>query len=614
VNAGPSVTTPQRRHETAEHVTRAGVTETRDGMRVSWDVPIAMDDGLVLRADVFEPVAPGRYPVILSYGPYAKGLHFEDGYKTAWDIMVRNHPDVVAGTSSRYQSWELVDPEKWVPDDYVVVRVDSRGAGRSPGYIDHWSPRETRDLYHCIEWAAAQGWSSGRIGLAGISYYAVNQWQVAAMRPPHLAAICVWEGFSDYYRDCNYHGGIPCSFLPNWYDMQVINVQHGYGERGHRSRVTGELVCGPETLSLEELQRNRQDLRHEVTSRPLDGAFYREHSVDFSRIRTPLLSCGNWGGNGLHLRGNIEGFVRAASAEKWLEMHGGTHWTGFYTDYGVALQKRFFGYFLKGERNGWEQQPRLQLQVRHPGERFELRHENEWPLARTAWTRYYLDFANRALTREKPAQGGTVSFEALGDGITFLSAPLEEATEITGPSVARLSVSSTTSDADLFIVLQVLDPEGREVTFYGALDPHTPIAQGWLRASHRKLDPALSTFYRPYHTHDEPRALATGEIVDLDIEIWPTCIVVPEGYRLAVAIRGRDYVHSGGAAIKMSNMKQPFTGCGPFVHDVPEMRSPEIFGGRTTLHAGGSREAYVLLPVVPEGSGHAQVPPRGPGP
>lgn len=574
-------------------------TETRDGMRISWDVPITMDDGLVLRSDVFEPLVAGSYPVILSCGPYAKGLHFEDGYKTAWDIMVRNHPDVVAGTSGKYQNWELVDPEKWVPDGYVIVRVDSRGAGRSPGYIDHWSPRETKDLYDCIEWAAAQPWCNGKIGLAGISYYAVNQWQVAALQPPHLAAICVWEGFSDYYRDCNYHGGVPCSFLQNWYDMQVITVQHGYGERGHKSRLTGELACGPITLSEAELRRNRQDLKHEVISRPLDDSFYRGRSVDFSRIKTPLLSCGNWGGNGLHLRGNVEGFVRAASTEKWLEMHGGTHWTGFYTDYGVALQKRFFAFYLKGENNGWDRQPRLQLQVRHPGERFEVRYEHEWPLARTAWTRFYLDLERRTLSKEKPAHSGTLSFEALGDGLMFLSPPLEETTEITGPSVAKLSVSSTTSDADLFLVLQVFGPDQKEVTFYGALDPHTPIAQGWLRASHRKLDPALSTFYRPYHTHDEVQPLTPGDIVALDVEIWPTCLVIPKGYRIGIAVRGKDYIHEGGPAIKMSNMKHPFTGCGPFMHEVPEMRAAELYGGRTTLHVDQERPAYVLLPIIP---------------
>ena len=122
------------------------VSEVRDGMQIDWDMPITMDDGLVLRCDVFRPIKKGRYPVLLSYGPYGKWLHFEDGYKTAWNRMAVKHPDVMAGSTNKYQSWEVCDPEKWVPDGYVCVRVDSRGCGRSPGYVEHWSPRETKGL------------------------------------------------------------------------------------------------------------------------------------------------------------------------------------------------------------------------------------------------------------------------------------------------------------------------------------------------------------------------------------------------------------------------------------------------------------------------------------
>jgi len=132
-------------------------------LRIEWDVPIKMDDGLVLRADIFRP-EEDRHPVILSYGPYAKGLAFQDGYPSAWQRMVAEHPDVAYGSSKQYQSWEVVDPEKWVPEGYACVRVDSRGAGRSPGHIDHFSPRETKDFYDCIEWAGTQAWSSGKVG------------------------------------------------------------------------------------------------------------------------------------------------------------------------------------------------------------------------------------------------------------------------------------------------------------------------------------------------------------------------------------------------------------------------------------------------------------------
>src|SRR5579859_7403400 len=128
-------------------------TELRDGMIIDWDAPIPMDDGVVLRADVFRPAGDGRFPALLTYGPYAKGLAFQDGYPDAWETMAREHPDVVAGSTNLYQNWEVADPEKWVPHGYVCVRVDSRGCGRSPGFVDPFSPRETRDFAACIAWA-----------------------------------------------------------------------------------------------------------------------------------------------------------------------------------------------------------------------------------------------------------------------------------------------------------------------------------------------------------------------------------------------------------------------------------------------------------------------------
>jgi uncharacterized protein len=575
-------------------------SEVRDGMRIDWDVPIRMDDGLVLRADVFRPVKEGKYPAIVSYGPYGKGLAFQEGYKTAWEIMARENPDVLRGTSNQHQNWEVVDPEKWVPDGYACVRVDSRGAGRSPGYLSHNDARENKDFHDCIEWTAAQPWCSGKVGLNGISYYASSQWRAAALQPPHLAAMCVWEGWVDYYRDSVRHGGIACTFRKHWQDMQVKTVQHGRGERGPKSRVTGELVCGPETLSEEELVKNRADMWAGVLQHPLaNDDYYRQRTGDLSKVKTPLLSAANWGGQGLHPRGNFEGFTRAASKQKWLEVHGGSHWAPFYTDYGVKLQKRFFDYFLKGAKNGWDEQPRVQLQVRHPGEKFVERHENEWPLARTKWTKFHLDPDGMRLLPEPAASEKYVAYDAMGDGVTFSTPPLEQETEITGPSALKLWISSATTDADIFAVLRIYDPHGQEVLFQGALDPKTPVGQGWLRASQRKLDPELTLPHRPYHTHDEKQPLKPGQVYELDVEIWPTCIVVPKGYRIALTIRGKDYEHDGAAAT-LSNMKNPMRGCGPFVHDDPEDRPPAIFGGKVTLHVGPQRQSHVVLPVIPK--------------
>ena len=582
-------------------------SDIRDGMSIDWDVSITLDDGLVVRADVYRPLGAGRHPVILTYGPYGKWLHFEDLYTDQWRRMADEHPDVVAGSTNKYQNWEVVDPEKWVPDGYACVRVDSRGAGRSPGFLDLWSAREAQDLAQCVEWSAAQPWSTGKVGLNGISYYAMNQWQAAALQPPHLAAICVWEGAADYYRDLSHHGGILCAFGRAWFPSQVIRVQHGLGKRGYRSRMNGDWVSGPPTLTEEELGAGRRDFWEDCRQNPLaSDEYWRSRMPDWSKVKVPLFSSANWGGQGLHPRGNFEGFVRAASRQKWLEVHGIEHWTHFYTDYGVGLQKKFFGHFLKGEDTGWKKQPKVVLQVRHPGERFVERHESEWPLARTQWTKLYLDPAAQSLARSPVGRNGSVSYAGLGDGVTFLTPPLTRDTEITGPIAAKLFVSAETTDADLFLVLRVLTPNLQEVTFQGALDPHTPIAQGWLRASHRKLDPKLTLPYRPYHTHDEKQPLAPRKVYELDVEIWPTSLVVPAGHRIALTVRGRDYEYSGGPSTGLGTLGAVFTGVGPFRHDDPADRPPQIFGKKVTLHCGPSRRSHVLLPIIPSKSERAK--------
>ena len=572
----------------------------QEGMQIEWDVPITMDDGLVLRADVFRPEQDGRYPVLLTYGPYGKLLHFEDGYKTAWDRMVSQHPDVPANSSNRFQSWEVVDPEKWVPDGYVCVRVDSRGCGRSPGFVDHWSMRETQDFALCVEWAAEQTWSNGKVGLNGISYYAINQWQVAAMQPKGLAAMCVWEGCADFYRDMIRHGGIHCTFLQNWYDMQVKTVQNGLGKRGHRSRMNGDWVSGPETLTDEELGGNRRDIYSEVVTHELDDEFYKSRTPDFSKITVPLLSAANWGGQGLHPRGNFEGYMRAASKDKWLEVHGIEHWTHFYTDYGVGIQKRFFDHFLKGDPVAWKDEPKVRLQVRHPGEKFVERFESAWPIPRTQWTHYHLHGSTSGLDTEPENHDSIRSFRAMSDGLTFLTSPLEKDTEITGPIAMRLAVSSSTDDADLFVVVRAFAPDMKEVVFMGALDPHTPIAQGWLRVSHRKTDPARSLPYRPWHTHDEKQLIKPGQVYPVDIEVWPTSLVVPKGYRIGVSVRGQDYVYTGGSGGRLSNMKNEFRGCGPFLHDDPRDRPMSRYGGTTQIHFGKDKENWIYLPIIPQ--------------
>jgi predicted acyl esterase len=558
--------------------------ETRYDMLVEKDVAIPMSDGNVLRANVFRPAAEGRFPVVLAQGVYGKDEHFADAFKPQWEALLKIYPDIDRnGSTGRYLRWEVVDPERWVPDGYISIVVDSRGTGKSPGYLDPRSPREMQDYYEAIEWAGMQPWSNGKVGLIGISYYAFTQWAVAALQPPHLAAIVPWEGFTDYYRDSSHHGGIFSNhFTTAWWPRQVLVNQHGNGASHFRDRETGERTTGP-ALSEAMLAGNRADYPGDLLRHALDDAWYQERRPDMSRITVPLLSAGNWGGPGLHMRGNIEGYMRAASREKWLSMHVGTHFESFYLPEYVAMQKRFFDRYLKGLANGWESEPRVQLSIRRP-DGSSRRMEHEFPLARTQWTRFHLDARDNSLGPRAPDAEASVSYAALGDGVSFSTAPFEADTEITGFLMARLWISSSTTDMDIFATLRAFAPDGTEVVFTGAHE-QTPVTRGWLRASHRKLDPALSLPYRPYLAHDEVQKLTPGERYAVEVEIWPTCMVYPAGYRLVLTIQGRDFEYATPGRI---------------LHNHPQDRDPAEFGGTSTIATGGAHDSYLLLPIIPQ--------------
>jgi uncharacterized protein len=563
---------------------------------VERDVEIPCSDGSLVRADVFRPDTGTPVPVVMTLGPYGKGLRYAEGYAASWRWMTERHPDLLPGSSRELMNWETVDPEIWVPWGYAVVRVDSRGAGRSPGRLDIFCAREIEDFHDAIEWAGTRAWSNGRVGLNGISYYAITQWLVAARQPEHLAAIIPWEGANDHYREFGRHGGILCNvFAERWYPAQVLSVQHGNAGAPRDPWLDGP-VSGPEELGAAELAGLRTDPVAEVLARPLDGPYYRERSADLSRVRVPFLSAANWGGLGLHARGNFEAFVQSPAEHRYLEVHTGRHEEFFYLDECMALQKRFLDHFLKGADNGWDAHPPVLLSLRRPfSEAVERRAEQEWPLARTRWTSSYLH-ADRSLAGRPPDAPGTVGFAADGDPVTFTTPPLERETELTGPLSATLFVSSSTTDADLFLTLQAFAPDGREVEFLGAIDPHTPLSQGWLRASHRALDPARSTEWRPWHPHDRAEPLTPGEVYEVRVEIWPTCIILPPGYRVTLQVSGHDFARETGPGTAEAT---GLRGSGLALHTHPADRPAEVFAGRTTLHVGPDTPSRLLLPVVP---------------
>ena len=347
-----------------------------DSIVIEKDVAVPMRDGARLLADVFRPQGDARVPAILNLGPYQKDKLWVP-------------PDTLEEEPNPYMNWETVNPLWWVPRGYAAVRLDGRGSGKSQGQCEPWSLAESVDFYDAIEWAAAQPWCNGKVGLSGISYFAINQWFAANQQPPSLKAIIPWEGFADLYRDALYHGGILNVFMTNWFTAHLMHHTQG--------RASQQI---PNAWAINTM--------HFWLSNNLDSGAFHGAQAQWDKITVPMFSVGNWTGFGLHLRGNTEAFMRAASKHKKLRIHTGSHVHPFYTEEGRADQLRFLDYWLKGVDNGVMNEPPVKLAIRKGHDEIEWRHENEWPLARTQWTKFYFDLTKAdgagALVDKNPTQ------------------------------------------------------------------------------------------------------------------------------------------------------------------------------------------------------------------
>ena len=540
------------------------------------NIDVPMRDGACLKADVFRPKGEGKVPAILNMGPYQKDK--------LW-----TPPPNLEEAANPYMNWEAVNPEWWVPQGYASVRVDARGSGESPGQYEPWSRAESVDFYDAIEWAAAQPWCNGKVGLSGISYFAINQWFAANQQPPSLKAIIPWEGFADIYRDALYHGGILCIFMTNWFTAHLIHHTLGRASQIH-----------PDTWQKNTL--------HFWLNNNLDSGAFSGSQAQWDKITVPFLSVGNWTGFGLHLRGNTEAYMRSNSPHKKLRMQNGTHVHPFYSAEGRQDQIRFFDYWLKDIQNGVMDEPPVKLAIRKGGDKVEWRYEKEWPLARTQWTKFYFDLAQPSvqdvalsgtLVDANPAKMTASTYAATGlgsmgstsaasaqvmgggikpgMGIALVTPAFERDVEITGPLAATLWVSSSSEDMDLFLTLRHFDADGNELMETGQQGAPVPVAKGWLRVSHRELDPGMTLPYRPYHQHKRRLFLQPGEIVQVQVEIWPTSMVFAKGHRLRLDVQPRDGVGSAS-----------------YMHYHADYNT-----GTNTIYSGGDKESYLLLPVIP---------------
>jgi hypothetical protein len=528
---------------------KVAITRPADGIVFDRDVAVPMRDGTILRANVFRPRDGRHAPVIMCAHPYGKNAlprRTPLGYLPPARYRFIRQP--VPVTFSAYTTWEAPDPNFWVPRGYAVVNLDLRGFGTSEGVGEFLSAQEADDYAQAIAWAAAQPWSSGKVGLNGVSYLAISQWRVAALRPPALAAICPWEGWSDVYRDVAYAGGIrDDGFIPFWAPMT------------------------------ERAGRVRGVLRDEQLAHPDWDAFWQAHVPELERIEVPALICASFSDQGLHSRGCFEAFRRIGSRERFLYTHRGGKWSTYYSPDALAIQARFFDCYLRGVDNGMRDAPRVRVEVRERGDRVHaVRSADAWPLPETRWVSLYV---HPGELREAPlADAVTVRFDAPDSGASF-SFTCPEDLELVGPMRLLLYAElAGGDDAHLFAAVRKL-AGGAHVPFEGPFGfGRDVVSRGWLRVAHRRVDPARSEPHRPFHPCERAEPLAPAEVAELEIEMLPSATLFRRGDVLRLDVQGHWFWR-----------RSAFFGMFPGTY-TPSPRATVV------LHIGGVHATHLLVP------------------
>jgi predicted acyl esterase len=351
-------------------------------IHVDWNVPVRVRDGTVLRVNVFRPKGGGPFPIIMSAHPYGKDkipakTRSGRGVPLQSRLLPQPHPVRI----SAYTSWEAPDPNVWVREGYAVVNADLRGGGTSEGVGDLFSDEEAQDYYDLIEWAGTQAWCTGRVGLDGVSYLAISQYKVAALQPPHLVAICPWEGLSDVYRDFARPGGV---------------LENGFSKLW--SWLTGKEA------------RIRTLLYEAILQHPERDAWYQARTPKLEDIQLPMLVCGSFSDHLLHTRGSFEALRRAGSRQKWLYTHRDGKWCAYYSDDATQTRIRFFDHFLKGLQNGWDEQPAVRLAITEAGpDPASVVHEDAWPPDDVEWQKLWLDATTKTMQLEQTVAAGVAA-------------------------------------------------------------------------------------------------------------------------------------------------------------------------------------------------------------
>lgn len=520
-----------------------------DNMKILKDVHIPMRDGGYLCANLYIPNQQGKFPVILCLHPGGKDLLWKDG-NMLFPFRMSRVPGHI--TISDEVSFEAPDPDFWTCNGYVTINIDKRGFGNSPRAKEpqmYWSKGEIEDIYDAIEWAGVQSWSNGNVGMLGVSYLAINQYQTAALQPPHLKAICPWEGVSDLYKDMLFPGGVREIGFAAFVFGRVSKI--GFGG----------------------------DFKQLQDEHPLRDDCWKAYVADYSKITLPILNCLNFSTQLLHAPGTSRIFRLAGSKQKWLYTHNTGEWTAYYSPEANAMMIKFFDYFLKGFENGMLDVPKVRLEIREFGDKVkEVRYEEQYPPNNVKWTTYHLNNRDNSLSVSNALVASESKFDLI-KGSTQFSYIFDRDTEIVGPMKLTLYIElENCDDANIFAGIQKFH-NGKEVNFEGTYGfANDIVSKSCLRVALRTTNEHTSLPYLPDYDFDTLKPLKKGEIAKLEFRLADTATYFRKGDELRLTVQGCSFI--SGKIIH-----QPFA-------------YPSNKGGRCKVYTSAEYPSQLLMPVI----------------
>jgi putative CocE/NonD family hydrolase len=506
---------------------------------VERDTKIAMSDGIVLNCDIWRPESCEKFPAILGFHCYHAGGQTGPIKPTAISTAQWRHP----GQERTNASLESGDPTFFARRGYIHVVCNARGTGKSEGKWHFLGPQEVQDVCEVIAWLAEQPWCDGNVAMFGVSYFAQIQLLVAQRNPPQLKTIfCPW-GTSDHYRDLVYHGGILSYKWPIGWSATSLTYSNcrpenqskkELGEVAFKEALAG-MLANDDIKAVAELaailgdpETGTNPFVVDLVLHPLFDEFWQDRAVDYSKIKIPAYIGADWGCVGIHLPAAFRSWEQLDVPKKMIIG------PPVYLDRPVyQLQHeavRWFDYWIKGTDTAIMDEPPIRLFIMGTG---EWKHANDWPLPETRWTPFFLHENGLLSEHEHWSYEGSDSFEDspwMRGALQYATPPLVENTEIAGPIALKLFAATTDTDAHWIVSLLEIDAAGKEAL----------LTKGWLKASHRELDPGKSKPWEPIHRHTKSEPLVPGQIYEFDIKIIPTGILFKAGSRIALRIRCAD--------------------------------------------------------------------------